>query len=66
MWEVVCKKYSGSVSEILVENLECVNEMPGRCPKNLWEVSKILVSFQEVSRMFLENVQALSRKCLSA
>ena len=52
IWGVVCKKHSGSVSEILGENLECVHEMAGKCSKNMWEVSKIFASFQEVSRMF--------------
>ena len=66
MWGVVCKKYSGSVLEILWENLECVYEMSGKCSKNMWKVFKFLESFQEASRMFLGNVQDLSRKkCLS-
>ena len=52
IWGVVCKKHSGSVSEILGENLECIHEMSGKCSKNMWEVPKIFASFQEVSRMF--------------
>ena len=63
MWGVVCPKYSRSSFQLLGENLECVHEMSGKCPKNMWEVSKFLETFQEVSIICPGNVREVIGKC---
>ena len=60
---VVCPKYSRSSFQLLGENLECVHEMSGKCPKIMWEVSKFLETFQEISIICPGSVRQVSGKC---